>query len=193
MQCSFSSAMSRAGGFEFLNDCPQSGRRPNFDGTTKLRMAPYRGIRFVTAANFQLLVMPRPCLPYPCPRLTIIEPASSNGHCSALASSHGAHPDSRALAWSGSSALLSVIATTQRLRFVRSGVISRLFAFAQLSDVSNIEQRLCTRRCILVLSRPSPRLLPVTESIVLPLLDQRASYAVHPTHQLRAQKHSGKQ
>ena len=28
------------------------------------------------------------------------------------------------------------------IEFVRSGVISRLFAFAQLSDVSNIEQRL---------------------------------------------------
>jgi hypothetical protein len=33
----------------------------------------------------------------------------------ALASSHGAHPDSRALAWSGSPALLSDIPTTQRL------------------------------------------------------------------------------
>ena len=89
--------------------------------------------------------------------------------------------------------LLSDIPTTQRLRFVRSGVISRLFAFAQLCDVSNIEQRLRTRGCILVLSPRSPRHLPVTESIVLPLLDQGASYAVHSTHQLRAQKHSGKQ
>jgi hypothetical protein len=84
--------------------------------------------------------------------------------------------------------LLSDIPTTQRLRLVRSGVISRLFAFAHFSDVSNIEQRLRTRGCILVLSLASLRHLPVTESMVLPLLDQGASYAVHSTHQLRAQE-----
>jgi hypothetical protein len=115
------------------------------------------------------------------PRLKIIEPASGNGRCSALASSHGAHPDSRALASSGSSALLSDIPTTQRLRFVRSRAIPRLFAFAQLCDVSNIEQRLRIRGCILILSARSLRHLPVTESIVLPLLDQGASYVVHST------------
>ena len=49
------------------------------------------------------------------------------------------------------------------------------------SDVSNIEQRLRTLGCMLVLSPSSPRHLPVIESIVLPLLDQGASYAAHST------------
>ena len=172
MQCSFSSVMSRAGGFEFLNNCLWP-----FCNRCKVSITRY------AAALSSLSV----------PRLTIIEPASGSGHCNVLASSHGAHPDSRALAWSGSSALLSDIPTTQRLRFVRSRAIPRLFAFAQLCDVSNIEQRLRIRGCILILSPRSPRHLPVTESIVLPLLDQGASYAVHSTHQLRAQKQSGKQ
>src|SRR5882757_1892310 len=64
---------------------------------------------------------------------------------------------------------LSHIPATQRLRFVPIWSDSRLLAFAQLSDLSNIEQRLCTRRCILVLSWPWPRHLPVTESIALPI------------------------
>jgi hypothetical protein len=78
------------------------------------------------------------------PRLKIIEPASDNGRCSALASSHGAPPDSRALASSGSSALLSDIPTTQRSRFVRSGVIRACSPSLNFFDVSNIEQRMRT-------------------------------------------------
>jgi len=56
----------------------------------------------------------------------------------ALASSHGAHPDSRALAWSGSPALLSDIPTTQRLSWSDFAPIRLRLTF---SDVSNIEQR----------------------------------------------------
>jgi hypothetical protein len=46
---------------------------------------------------------------------------------------------------------------------------------------------------MLVLSSPSRRHLPIIESVVLPLLDQGASYAVHstPLDRLRAQKHDG--
>jgi hypothetical protein len=60
-------------------------------------------------------------------------------------------------------------------------MISRLSPSLNFSDVSKIEQRLRTRGCMLILSPHSPRRLPVTESVVLPLLDQGASFAVRPT------------
>jgi hypothetical protein len=60
-------------------------------------------------------------------------------------------------------------------------MISRLSPSLNFSDVSKIEQRLRTRGCMLFLSPHSPRHLPVTESVVLPLLDQGACFAVHPT------------
>jgi len=47
--------------------------------------------------------------------------------------------------------------------------------------MSNIEQRLRTRGCMLILSPRSLRHLPVTESVVLPLLDQGAGFAMHST------------
>jgi hypothetical protein len=126
------------------------------------------------------------------PRLTIIEPAPGDGRCSAFASSHGARIQQSCSCVVGITGIafgyshdttIEVCATWSEFAPVRHRLT--------FSDVSNIEQRLRTRGCMVVFITALPRHLPVTESIVLPLWIREPAMRRTQLNQLRARKHRG--
>ena len=129
-------------------------------------------IFLVTAANFQLRVMPRPCL--------IRAPPNNHRARTRRRSLQRLRliprraPSSRALACSGSPACFRISHDTTLEDCATWSDFAPVRLRLTFSDVSNIEQRLRTRGCMLVLSLRSPRHLPATESVVFPLLDQGA-------------------